>query len=441
MGAGVEAHSAIQRHRRTSPMTQPERIGKYVVKSELGTGADSRVFLVFDEFFNSDIALKVYEVDMGDARSLTRSQFLNEASLVGKLEHPHIAAILDAYSDPELTYVAMEYVPGTSLQAFARPGSLMAIEDAIEIGFKCCGALDYAYRQGIVHRDLKPSNILVDHGTDIKVADFGAAFIRGAQHTQMLDVGTPSYASPEQVRGDPLTYLSDIYSLGVVLFALLTGSKPFEASSTMALLHRVLKDDPPAPSSRRPGISAELDAIVLRAMAKAPEERFSDWAEFALALAHVGGLGARSRAISDSEKYTRLRRTELLEGFLDGEIWELVRASTWQRLPKQSVLVREGESGTSLFLLTEGEAAVTINGRLLNVLRDGECFGEMAYIRSEATPRMATIQATTDVTVAEFDIAAMEALSTPCQLRFMRALLRSLADRLTLSNARIGRAS
>lgn len=422
-------------------MSQPERIGKYVVKSELGAGEDTRVYLVFDEFFNSDIALKVYDIDMGDAPSLTRSQFLNEASLVGKLEHPHIAAILDAYSDPDLTYVAMEYVPGSSLQAFARHGSLMGIEDAIEIGFKCCGALDYAFRQGIVHRDLKPSNILVDHGTDIKVADFGAAFIRGAQHTQMLDVGTPSYSSPEQVRGGELTFRSDMYSLGVVLFVLLTGTRPFEAGNTSALFHRILTEAPPAPGTRRAGISPELDAIVLRALAKDPEARFDDWAEFALALAQAGALGARSRAISDSEKYTRLRATALLEGFLDGEIWELVRAGRWRREPAQTALVREGEAGESLFLLAEGEAAVIANGRLLNVLGRGECFGEMAYIRREPTARTATIQATTDVTLAEFPLEALDALSTNCQLRLVRALLGSLADRLTLSNARLSRSS
>jgi len=104
-------------------MTHPERIGKYVVKRELGSGENTRVYLVYDEFFNSDIALKVYDVDMGDAQSLTRSQFLNESSLVGKLEHPHIAAILDAYSDGTTTYVAMEYVPGKASTPTPSPTS------------------------------------------------------------------------------------------------------------------------------------------------------------------------------------------------------------------------------------------------------------------------------------------------------------------------------
>jgi predicted Ser/Thr protein kinase len=420
-------------------MTHPQRIGKYVVKRELGAGENTRVYLVYDEFFNADIALKVYDVDMGDAQSLTRSQFLNESSLVGKLEHPHIAAILDAFSDGSTTYVAMEYVQGTSLHAKAQPDKLLPIEEVIEIGFKCCGALDYAYRQGIVHRDLKPSNILVERGTDIKVADFGAAFIRGAQHTQMMDVGTPSYSSPEQIRGDDLTYRSDIYSLGVVLYVLLTGTRPFEASNATALFHKILTEPPPPPGSRRWGISPELDAIVLRALAKSPEDRFPDWAEFALALAKVGGLGAKTRAISDSEKYTRLRGLDLLRDFEDGEVWELVRAGTWRRAPAQSAIVREGDIGTSLFVLTEGEAAVTANGRLLNVLGVGECFGEMAYIRGENTPRTATILATTDATVAEFELSALATLSTPCQLKLVRGLLRSLADRLTLSNARISR--
>ncbi len=419
----------------------PERIGKYVVKRELGSGESTRVYLVFDEFFNSDIALKVYDLDNADPHSLARSQFLNEASLVGKLEHPHIAAILDAFSDEHLTGVAMEYVPGGSLHAFGQPEHLLSIDDVVEIGFKCCGALDYAFRQGIVHRDLKPSNILVEEGTNIKVADFGTAYIRDSLHTQRLDVGTPSYCSPEQIRGTALTHRSDIYALGVVLYALLTGSRPFTADNTVALFRKILETQPEPPSARRHGVSLALDSIVLRALAKAPEDRFPDWTEFALALAHAGGLGARSRAIGDSEKYTRLRKTPLFADFLDGEVWELVRASNWKRAPAQSVLVREGEAGESLFLLAEGEAAVIANGRLLNVLSHGECFGEMAYIRRTATARTATIQATTEVTVAEFALPALESLSTPCQLRLVRALLASFADRLTLSNSRLGRST
>jgi serine/threonine protein kinase len=418
------------------------RVGKYQIKRELGKGGSSIVYLAFDEFYNSDVAVKVYHSEAGSPLSDgARNQIVSEAALAGKLVHPHIVTILDAMADEQQGYVAMEYVPGGNLHRYTVSSRLLPVDDVIQVAFKCCGALDYAYREGVVHRDIKPANILVVSGTDVKVADFGAAFVRGLETTYRKRVGTPAYIAPEQIRDQPLTHQSDMFSLGVLLYELLVGSRPFQGTSTGELLDRVLYHEPARPSSLRADLPVALDPVVLRMLQKAPADRYLDWAELALELARVGRLGFSDRRVPDSSKFTSLRPAALLQGLDDAELWELVRSAAWKRVPVHSIVVREGEPGDSLFILAEGEAKVTLQGKLLNVLRAGDCFGEMAYVRGEASNRQATVETTTDAIVAELTRTALEGLSLSCQLHLSRALLRTLADRLAFSNARVSRAS
>jgi len=415
-----------------------ERVGKYQIKRELGKGTRSTVYLAYDEFYGSDVAVKVYD-DVGQPHEarVPRVQFLSEAALAGKLAHPHIVTILDAVVDERFSYVAMEYVHGGNLYRYTSPERLLPVADVIEIAFKCCGALDYAYRQGVVHRDIKPANILVARGTDVKVADFGAAFVRDAETTQKLRIGSPSYVAPEQIRDDPLTHQSDMYSLGVVLYELLVGRRPFYADNMEELLAMVVGEDPVRPSVWRPDLPEELDAVVQRMLRKYPEERYPDWAELALELARLGRLSVYDQAIRDSEKFLALRPAALLTQLSDADLWELTRIGQWRRVPSQTVLLKEGKSGDSLFILAQGEAKVTARARLLNVLRAGECFGEMAYARDQAAARQATVEASTDALVVELTRSALDGLSIGCQLQLNRALLRALADRLELANVRL----
>jgi hypothetical protein len=254
-------------------------------------------------------------------------------------------------------------------------------------------------------------------------------------------MGSPSYIAPEQIRDEPLTHQSDMFSLGVVMYELLCGARPFRGANTMDTLDQVLRMTPPAPSQLRAELPAQIDPIVLRMIEKSPEERYANWAELALDLARVGRLSRLDQAIADSEKYTALRSSSLLSALSDAEIWELVRAGHWRRLPRQTVLVREGDIGDSLFILAEGEAKVTIQGKLLNVLRAGECFGEMGYVREDAAVRAATVETTTDTLAVALPRSAVEGLSLACQLHATRALLRAMADRLTLANVRVARSA
>jgi len=415
-----------------------ERVGKYQVKRELGKGTSSTVYLAHDAFAGTDVAIKVYNTESGgdDSRGF-KGQFLSEAALAGKLLHPHICTIFDAVVDEHMSYVAMEYVHGGNLARYTSAERLLPIADVVEIAFKCCGALDYAYREGVVHRDIKPANILIARGTEVKVADFGAAFLRNVETTQKLRVGSPSYIAPEQIRDDPLTHQSDMYSLGVLLYELLLGRRPFYGTSTADILDKVLSEAPPPPLTVRPDLPKQLNAVVLRMLEKYPEDRYPGWAELALDLARIGRLSVYDQDVRDSEKFMALRPAALLAHFSDAEVWELTRIGQWQRVPSQTTLVREGETGDSLFILARGEAKVTARGRLLNVLRAGDCFGEMAYVRDQSTLRQATVESTTDVLVAELSRSALDTLSVGCQLQLNRALLRTLADRLQFANMRL----
>ena len=417
--------------------------GKYELKSQLGKGSSGTVYLATDTFTGKDVALKVLDsrlLENPDRRKYFQSQFLNEASLVGKLSHPHIVSILDASVGDNYGYIAMEYVAGGNLRALTEAENLAPVEKVIEIGFKCCGALDYAHRKGILHRDIKPANIMVVKDTDIKVTDFGAALLRDTDRTQIRDIGSPAYMSPEQVRGDVLTYQSDMFSLGTVLYHLLSGAKPFNGKVGLDLRNKILQEEPLPLSYVRPELPPELDMVLLSALAKNPRDRYPSWADFALALAKIGRLSRFERSILDSSKFDYLRAMPMLKAFTDPEIWELVNCTRWTRLPARSVIVTEDQPGQSLFFLAQGEVKVTKGARLLSIVRSGECFGEMGYIKAGATPRQATVEAMTEVVVAE--LGAKEAaagVGDVAQSNLMRALLNTLVDRLAFADNRISR--
>jgi len=224
-----------------------------------------------------------------------------------------------------------------------------------------------------------------------------------------------------------------------VLYELLTGKRPFIAENLQALLDKIVKLDPLPPSEARAGLPKELDQVVLRALKKAPEQRYPSWAEFALELSKVGGLTLPAGAIPDSERYVALKSVPMLAGLADSELWELARAGKWSRMAKGRTIVKENARGSSFFFLAKGEGKVTRQGRLLNMVNAGECFGEMAWITGGEQPRHATVESSTDVLLAEFEPPALDKMSLGAQLQLTRALVRNVSDRLALANTRIAR--
>jgi serine/threonine protein kinase len=416
------------------------QVGKYDVQKLLGKGATGTVYLAKDTFSGREVALKTIEPEVfrdPEFGTLHRTQFLNEASLAGKLKHPHIVAILDAVVGEDSGYIAMELVTGGDLVPYTRPDKLLPVVDVLQIGFKVCGALDYAFKEGIVHRDIKPANIMIAKGTDVKIADFGAAYLRKSHVVQTAMMGSPYYMSPEQIAGEQLTHHSDMYALGAVLYEMLTGQRPLRAENLEALLKKIAELEPLPPSEVRRGLPKELDPVILRALRKEPGSRYPTWSEFALELSKVVRLVLPASAIPDTDKYVALKRVDMLAGLADAEIWELVKAGKWSRVDKGRTIVRENDTGTSFFFLAEGEVKVTKGGRLLNVVNYSECFGEMAYIWGGELPRHATAESMTNLLLAEFEPAALQQMSGGAQLQLTRALVRNLVDRLVLANTRI----
>jgi eukaryotic-like serine/threonine-protein kinase len=415
------------------------QVGKYEVQKHLGKGATGTVYLAKDTFTGKEVALKTIEPEVfrdPEFGTVYRSQFLNEASLAGKLRHPHIVSILDAVVSEDSGHIAMELVTGGDLSRHVTSGRLLPISDVLQIAFKCCGALQYAANQGIVHRDIKPANIMVAEGTDVKIADFGAAFLKKSQVVQTAAMGSPYYMSPEQIQGKEVTFHSDMYSLGVVLFELLTGGRPFAGKDIEELMKKIINEDAPSPSAKRADLPKALDGVVLRALKKDPAQRYATWAEFAGELSKAGQMVLPGGAIPDSEKYVMLKSVPMLSLLADSELWELARAGRWTRVAKGKQIVKEKDRGMSFFFLAKGDAKVTRGGKLLNMVSGTEFFGEMAYIAG-GEARHATVESHTEVVVAEFEPTALDKMSLGAQLQLTRALVRNVSDRLALANTRI----
>jgi serine/threonine protein kinase len=418
------------------------QVGKYEVVKLLGKGATGTVYHAKDTFSGREVALKTIEPEVfrdPEFGAVYRQQFLNEASLAGKLKHPHIVGILDAVVQENSGYIAMELITQGDLSKHARPGKLLPVADVLQIGFKCCGALDYAFHEGIVHRDIKPANIMIAQGTDVKIADFGAAYLRKSQVVQTASMGSPFYMSPEQIRGEPLTFHSDMYSLGVVIYELLTGQRPFTAENMAALMKKICEQPPTPPTKVRADLPKEIDAILARALAKKPEDRYPTWQAFSIELSSLGDKVLPPGVIPDSEKYVALKKVPILSGLSDAELWELALAGKWSEVPAKKVIIKENDKGQSFFLVGKGQVKVTRQGRLLNTLDERECFGEMAYIRGGEIPRHATVESQTELLLAEFDPETLAKMSLAAQLHLTRALVRNLVERLEVANTRLVR--
>jgi serine/threonine protein kinase len=427
-----------------------EQIGKYEVILKLGEGSTATVYLAYDPFADRDVAIKVLNPkvlnDAGQGR-VYRRLLRNEASLAGKLVHPHVVQIYDAVLSDAQSYIVMEYVAGGTLEPFCSPDHLLPLDRLVEIIFKCTRALDYAYRLGITHRDIKPANILIaatlDEATrsDIKISDFGAA-IQASDHTltQVSGVGSPAYMSPQQVREIELDHRTDIYSLGVVMYQLLCGRLPFQAANNFAMVYQICNVEPPPPSSYRRDIPPSLDAIVARAMHKDLDARYASWEEFSHDLAQTfrnSQLASRRQVFPDSEKFESLRKVPFFDEFSDVEIWEVLRLSRWDEVAPDTVIMKDGETGDFFCFLMDGELRVAKNGRALSVLSSGDCFGEMAVIGRSDRMRGADVIAQTTAKVVTISGSSLRSASDVCRMHFYQAFLEVLAGRLTQANIQL----
>jgi serine/threonine protein kinase len=412
----------------------PERIGKYVVINEVGQGSSGRVYLSHDPYYGRDVAIKVYNNEPDDDEQkarVTRKMFFNEAQMMGRLQHPNILPIYDAGEENGSYYVVTEHIHGArTLAAYCKPDNLLRVDDVVEIIFKCAKALHYAHGRGVIHRDIKPSNIMLTLDNDVRIIDFGIALVNDSDVSRIEGIaGSPSYMSPEQVQSAEITPRSDLYSLGAVMYELLTGFRPFRANSLSKLLHQIVYATPPPIHTLRSDISEELEGLVAKMLQKDPEERFPNGLELAGKLTQVfQKLRNQSEKIDKQERFNTLRTLEFFHDFSHSEIWEILRASEWRTYEPEDEIIREGEMDDRFYIIVEGEVVVKSGRREMGSIAAGQGFGETSYVRGAR--RTATIAARTGVVLLRVSSTLLEQASSSCQLRFNKVFLRSLIGRL-----------
>ena len=409
----------------------PTRIGPYDIMGILGRGQSATIYLGRELFPARDVAIKVYDSQRlsADDRKVFRSLFLKETLLAKRLTHPNITQVYDAAADDERAYIVMEYAKEGSLDRYCVAEGLLEPRRVAELLEHCCDALSYANANGVVHRDLKPANILMSESGDAKVADFGVAFSNLAfDSTRSMVVGSPAYMAPEQIEGKPASMQSDMYSLGIVLYKMLTGALPFPPDTPAALATRILLGNLPAPSAARAQSPAAFDAIFKRATARDPASRYRSWEDFA---ADLRAIAKPSGDLGDaSERVATLRTLPFFRDFTDATLAETAPMGRWFVVRAGSQLLGEDDPGYSFFVLVRGQMRITKRGTLLAIRGAGECLAETSFLRRSGARRFSTVSAVTDCAVIEFDPDVLWLASPECTRDFHQAFLAAMADRL-----------
>ena len=429
-----------------------ETIGKYRILREIGKGATATVYLVVDPARPNDnlalkyISFKTEAQDGGQWTRRLRKLLRTEWSVMTGLDHPNIIHIYDTVIEDDFAYLVMEFVDGTTLEPFCSFEKLLPMHRTVGIIFKTCLALDYAYQKGIVHRDIKPANILVDANDNVKLTDFGLALNvlknKDTDSTFIMGVGSPSYMSPEQIKGYPLNQKTDLYSLGVVLFHMLTGRLPFRAKTPAQLIYKIINADPPKPSQLNPEVPPQMDAIIKKALEKDLYSRYKNGAELAKDLSAV-----RYRIVDDSyvqmdtTRFNILRRLSFFLEFDDVELWEVLRMGLWRELDEFALMQQEGIAENRMRILIKGQVELSLDGRHLATLGPGEPVGELMYLDTlpDAQHVKSSVTAVTlaPVTYLEFNPAALALATEDCLEKFRQRLISCVVRRLAASQVAV----
>ncbi|MBC7601793.1 MAG: protein kinase [Ramlibacter sp.] len=425
------------------PPAPPATIGKYSIEREIGRGASSTVFLGFDRFNQRKVAIKqihAYLLEDPAQAQRYRRRLRNEAQMAGQLNHPHVVRMFDVDEDANPPYLVLEFIDGVPLAYHATADRLLPVAQVLDVTFKCCSALEHAQQKGLVHRDIKPANLILQDNGVVKVTDFGTALSMRSEVTQLTGlVGSPSYMSPEQVREQVCTHQSDMFSLGIVLYEMLTGRNPFQGETDFSTLYKVNTEMPPPPRVLRPDLPPAVDDVVMRALRKAPGERYAEWADFADAILSVSrALPERRAKDREAERFSQMRALPFFSKFHDAMLWEALRLGTLRAFNRGDVLMREETEGNSFCILLEGNVAIRHNSFTLTVLGPGVTLGEMCYLQPDRPTRTATAVAESEVLVLEIMNGALRQASEGLQTSFDKAFIKLLVERLIKTNEQIG---
>jgi len=412
----------------------PERIGKYRVTRRLGRGGMGEVYLAQDPFIDRLVAIKTTLTSPPkDPQGLEQFQqrFFNEAQAVGKLMHPHIVSVHDATVETDRCYLVMEYVDGTTLKEHCLEKNLLSLEKVVKIIFQCAKALDYAHQNGVIHRDIKPGNIMISTKGEAKISDFGIATVKGASGLSRSGglTGSVYYMSPEQLRNVPLTPQTDLFSLGVVMYEILTGTKPFQGDTDISTVYKITNEDPEPLQNHKRDVPESLERIVVRALEKDLERRYQSGLQLASELsASFDHLRFLDQEVNFEEKFDSLKKIDFFKDFTSSELAEVLKATDWAKYEASSTIITEGDIEDCFYIIAVGEVMVRKQGKPLAVLKKGDCFGEMAYLGK--TTRTATIEALGNTILMKVNASVIDQTSINTRLRFYKVFSNTLIQRL-----------
>ena len=410
-------------------LTEVTDIGRYRITKKLGRGGSGIVFLAEDPYIKRNVAIKVAQT----ATNKSRERFLVEAQSAGQFNHPNIVSIYDVGVQDDFCYIAMEYIEGDTLENNCDPDNLLPVQKVIEIILSVCSALNYSHKRGVIHRDIKPANIMLDTEEITKITDFGVA-----QMTEDTAVtgffGTPSYMSPEQVKEEVIGYQSDIFSVGCVLYELLTGQQAFPGENNFSIIYKILNTEPPSILSVRSELPEIVDDIIKKAIAKDMSERYQTCTEFAydlrVALRGISGSAVSDDKIKDIADY--IHHLKFFQNFSNDEVKEIVSLSQIIKVGKGNTIVTEGEIDDTFYVLMSGKASVIKSSDVIAKIEPGDCIGEMALIGGQK--RIADVVADTDCILLKISSSLLDNASDSLRHLFFKNFAITLVHRLSVSS-------
>ena len=427
----------------------PDKIGKYEILGIAGKGGMGLVYSAYDPVIDRKVAIKIRNRNTTnntvstEARSLKAEQklFLNEAQAAGALDHPNILKIYDAGEIEGQFYIVMEYIErADTLVSYCKRDNLPPIKTVVRLMRQCADALNYAHEKGITHCDIKPANLMLTERGEIKICDFGIAKRTQTDVTQVLGwFGSPNYMSPEQARDDRITGQSDLFSLGVVMYELLTGKQPFAANNTSALINNLLHKDPRSLEELCPEAPQSLVAVIKRMLKKNLLERYKTGAELVKDLDRVLDELAYSEVeLPEEQKLRAVKDLKFFRDLSEAEIREVIKASVWEHYSANQWVIREGTLENSFYIIVSGEVSVKRTNKEINTLPEGECIGEMGYLGE--CKRTASVVTADEVTVMKIALPLREWASFPLQVRLNKVFQQTLIERLAETSKYLSKA-
>ena len=422
----------------------PLIFGPYRTIEKVGAGATATVYRAVHSTTGQIVALKVILFNQSNAKLSRRLKklFATEAALAMKIKHPNVVSIYEADIEEKFAYIAMEFISGVALREHCSFDKLLPPHKVVEIVFKCAMALDFSARMGVVHRDIKPDNIMLGSDDVVKITDFGLALDMkkksDSDSTFIMGVGSPAYMSPEQIKDYPLNGQTDLYSLGTVMFELLTGRQPFRAKNRASLMYKIINMDPEAVSTLNPSVPDTFDPIIKRTLEKDLYTRYRTGAQLAQDLS-----SAKFQILDDADSVRLTRRFKVLRqnaaftDFENDEIWEILRISHWRVVHESRPLMVEGEEGGNFGVIIDGEVEVSLKGRQLAIYGPGQLIGELAFLSTERSRRNSTVVAMVDTTYLEVNAAAYALASEECQYHFKALVVSTLMRRTEEINEKL----